>query len=63
MTMTNSTTTSINSTNQTFARADRKSSDAAPMVITRLSGWIDVSEIKAQPRAWIVPTRIHQAAR
>lgn len=63
MTMTNSTTTSINGTNQTFARADRKSSDAAPMVITRLSGWIDVSEIKADSRAWIVPTRIHQSGR
>jgi hypothetical protein len=33
------------------------------MVITRLSGWIDVSEVKAESRAWIVPTRIHQAAR
>ena len=61
--MTNSTTTSMHSTNQAYARAERKSSDAAPMVITRLSGWIDVSEIKAESRAWIVPTRIHQAAR
>jgi hypothetical protein len=33
------------------------------MVITRLSGWIDVNEIKAQSRAWIVPTRIHQTER
>jgi len=61
--MTNSTTTLMHGTNQTLARADRKSSDAAPMVITRLSGWIEVSEIKAEPRAWIVPTRIHQSAR
>jgi len=61
--MTNSTTTSMHSTNQTYTRTDRKSSDAAPMVITRLSGWIDVSEIKSESRAWIVPTRIHQAAR
>ena len=61
--MTNSTTTSMHDTNQSFARAERKSSDAAPMVITRLSGWIDVSEIKAETRAWIVPTRIHQSAR
>ena len=53
----------MNGTNQTFARTDRKSSDAAPMVITRLSGWIDVSEIKADSRAWIVPTRIHQTER
>jgi hypothetical protein len=61
--MTNTTTTSISGTNHTFARADRKTSDAAPMVITRLSGWIDVSEVKAESRAWIVPTRIHQSAR
>ena len=61
--MTNSTTTSMHGTNHTFARADRKSSDAAPMVITRLSGWIDIGEVKAESRAWIVPTRIHQAAR
>jgi hypothetical protein len=60
MTMTNSTTTSINGTNQTFARADRKSSDAAPMVITRLSGWIDISELKAEPRGWIVHTRMQR---
>ena len=61
--MTNSTNTSMHSTDQTYARADRKSSDAAPMVITRLSGWIDVGEIKTESRAWIVPTRIHQSAR
>ncbi|PYS70657.1 MAG: hypothetical protein DMF73_12450 [Acidobacteria bacterium] len=61
--MTNSTTTSMHSTNQAYARAERKSSDAAPMVITRLSGWIDVGELKAESRAWIVPTRIHQSAR
>jgi hypothetical protein len=61
--MTNSNTTSMHGTNQSFARAERKSSDAAPMVITRLSGWIDVNEIKAETRAWIVPTRIHQSAR
>jgi hypothetical protein len=33
------------------------------MVITRLSGWIDVNEMKAEPRGWIIPTRIHQVAR
>jgi hypothetical protein len=33
------------------------------MVITRLSGWIDVNEMKAEPRGWIIPTRVHQAAR
>jgi len=58
--MTNSTTTSMQSNQNT--NAGRKSSDAAPMVITRLSGWIDVNEVKA-PRGWIIPTRIHQSAR
>jgi len=61
--MTNSTTTSIHSTNQGYAAANRKSSDTAPMVITRLSGWIDVGELKTETRAWIVPTRVHQSAR
>ena len=61
--MTNSTTTSMQSVNQNFARVNRKVSDAAPMVITRLSGWIDVQEVKAAPRGWIIPTRIHQSAR
>jgi len=60
--MTNSTTTSIPSSNQNSG-SNRKSSDAAPMVITRLSGWIDVNEMKATPRGWIIPTRIHQSAR
>ena len=61
--MTNSTTTAMQSRNHAYAHTDRKSSDAAPMVITRLSGWIDVGEIKPESRAWIVPTRIHQSAR
>jgi hypothetical protein len=61
--MTNSTTTSIPSSNQNSNGTSRKSSDAAPMVITRLSGWIDVNEMKATARGWIIPTRIHQSAR
>jgi len=61
--MTNSTTTSTHSVNQNSARASRKASDAAPMVVTRLSGWIDVNEMKAEPRGWIIPTRIHHSAR
>lgn len=60
--MTNSTTT-MQSANQIYARPERRSSDAAPMVITRLSGWIDVGEIKTETRAWIIPTRIHAEAR
>ena len=61
--MTNSTTTTTHSVSQNSARVSRKASDAAPMVITRLSGWIDVNEMKAEPRGWIIPTRIHQSAR
>ena len=61
--MTNSTTISIQGSNHDEGRTNRKSSDAAPMVVTRLSGWIDVNEMKAEPRGWIVPTRIHQSAR
>jgi len=48
---------------QGFARAERKGSDAAPMVINRLSGWIDVGELKSESQAWIIPTRVHAAAR
>jgi len=61
--MTNATSTSTQNADQKFSSASRKSSDAAPMVITRLSGWIDVNEMKAEPRGWIIPTRVHQAAR
>jgi hypothetical protein len=61
--MTNSTTTSMQSANQNFVHTNGKASDAAPMVVTRLSGWIDVSELKAEPRGWIIPTRVHQSAR
>ncbi|MFN2577497.1 MAG: hypothetical protein ABR607_07385 [Pyrinomonadaceae bacterium] len=61
--MTNSTSTSIHRPNEVCVRANNNCSDAAPMVITRLSGWIDVSEIKAESRAWIVPTRIQQSVR
>ena len=57
--MTNSTTTSIHKSTQGFARGERKGSDAAPMLINRLSGWIDVGELKSDPQAWIIPTRIH----
>lgn len=57
--MTNATTISMQSLNENYARAQRKASDAAPMVITRLSGWIDIGEVKTEARAWIIPTRIH----
>lgn len=61
--MTNSTTTSMQSSTQNFASVNRKASDAAPMVITRLSGWIEVNEMKAEPRGWIIPTRVQESAR
>jgi hypothetical protein len=54
--MNNSTTTSID-VNESFTRAASKNSDTAPMVITRLSGWIDVNEAKTANPAWIMPTR------
>jgi hypothetical protein len=62
MIMKNSTTTSAQETTQSYPQVTRKSSDTAPMVITRLSGWIDVNEMKAEPRGWIIPTQI-QAGR
>jgi len=46
-----------------FARVETKNSDAAPMVINRLSGWIDVGEGKPEFQAWIIPTRRHAPAR
>jgi len=59
--MTNSKTTSMQGTNQSYPKVARKSSDTAPMVITRLSGWIDVNEMKVEPRGWIIPTQIQSA--
>jgi hypothetical protein len=61
--MTNSTSASIHSDRQSYARLERKSSDAAPMVITRLSGWIEVGELTAEPRSWIIPTRVAHRGR
>jgi hypothetical protein len=42
---------------QSFARHTKKLSDEAPMMITRLSGWIDPGEGKSAIPSWIVPTR------
>lgn len=61
--MTNSTTTSTTKSVQRFARAERRSSDAAPMTINRLSGWIDVGEAKSEMQGWIIPTRVHTPSR
>lgn len=53
--MTNAATTSTRETMHGIARM-MKVADHAPMVITRLSGWIHVGEVKTAP-SWIIPTR------
>lgn len=55
--MTNSANTSTRTSVQNFARPAGKSSDEAPMVVTRLSGWIDFGEVKSATPSWIVRTR------
>jgi hypothetical protein len=55
--MTNSTTASTNRMVSIHTRSSARRSDEAPMVITRLSGWIDVGEAKSANPAWIIPTR------
>ena len=54
--MTNAATISTRNMTRGIARMT-KVSDHAPMVITRLAGWINVSESKAAAPAWIIPTR------
>ena len=61
--MTNSTATSTQGMIGGYARPTSRRSDEAPMVITRLSGWIDVGEVKSGKPAWIIPTRTHAPAR
>ncbi|MDX6577420.1 MAG: hypothetical protein QOE96_3373 [Blastocatellia bacterium] len=60
--MTNSTTATHQMIGVNTHISTRRS-DEAPMVITRLSGWIEVSESKTAAPAWIVPTRMHAPAR
>jgi len=55
--MTNITTSSTNATAQGLSRKPVQHSDGAPMVITRLSGWIDVTEVKNATPSWIIRTR------
>jgi hypothetical protein len=59
--MTNSTTTSARGMNRNYARPATRPSDVAPMVVTRLSGWIDVGEVKASAPSWIIRTRMAPA--
>ena len=61
--MTNSTTASTHRANGINTRPSNRTSDEAPMVITRLSGWIDVAEIKSIAPSWIVPTQMNAPAR
>lgn len=60
--MTNSATASMHRMVGGYARPASRRSDEAPMVITRLSGWIDVGEIKSESPAWIIPTRTNAPA-
>ena len=60
--MNNSTTTSIEM-NENLSKIARVNSDTAPMVITRLSGWIDIGEVKTANPAWIMPTSSSTPAR
>jgi len=55
--MTNANTTSSREMNRNFAPHASRPSDVAPMVVTKLSGWIDVGEVKATAPAWIIQTR------
>jgi len=55
--MTNSTTTTTQGMNRNYTRPATRPSDVAPMVVTRLSGWIDVGEVKATAPSWIIRTR------
>ena len=61
--MTNSNTTSTHGKEQGYAHHPKGQSDEAPMIITRLSGWIDMGEPKATTPAWIVRTRTRAGAR
>ena len=54
--MTNAPTISTRNLTRGIARITRVG-DHSPMVITRLSGWINVGESKAVAPAWIIPTR------
>lgn len=58
--MTNSNTTS-HGMNRNYNRPAKRPSDVAPMVVTKLSGWIDVGEMKATSPSWIIRTRMAPA--
>ena len=60
--MTNSATTSTHEQVRGYAHTATKQSDEAPMIITRLSGWIDMGEPRTTPN-WIVRTRTNAPTR
>ncbi len=60
--MTNLATTSTHTMVQESRHLARHS-DGAPMVVTRLSGWIDIGETNATTPSWIIRTRTHESAR
>ncbi len=61
--MTNSATNSTHETVRGYARPAARQSDEAPMIITRLSGWIDMGEPRTTTPNWIVRTRMNAPAR
>lgn len=61
--MTNSATTSTHNTVRGYAQPATRKSDGAPMIITRLSGWIDMGEARATPPTWIIRTRVNAPMR
>jgi len=61
--MTNPVTTSTTDMIRGYAHTATKQSDEAPMIITRLSGWIDMGETRAITPNWIVRTRMSAPAR
>lgn len=61
--MTNATANQNRTSVKGYIHTAAKQSDEAPMVITRLSGWIDMGETRTAPPAWIVRTRISNQSR
>jgi len=59
--MTNSIPSTTHTVTSSYSGKQRKSADTAPMVLTRLSGWIDVGENKTTTPNWIVRTTSNQA--
>jgi hypothetical protein len=59
--MTNTTTATTQGMNRNYTRPANRPSDVAPMVVTRLSGWIDVNEVKGAAPSWIIRTRMAPA--